>query len=304
MPSYDYEWVATTAREVHRQREAKRQRRSRLRGWLTVAGLLAAVVVVIAAMVACSSPTPSPLTSGSAPTPTAAAPTLAPTVAATPPTVAPVVAVAAVGPVFVKPLDANEGMIHITQRVCGSSRTWVAQANANHVTPPNWIVLTEQRLDIDCSRAPVAAPAPVVAQQAPRQATAEWLNPLPGTCRPSSGGGQFGAPRSGYRHQGIDLGGIEGLPVGTPVRAAHAGTVVSRAYAGNAGNQLQIRDRSILMKYNHLSGFAVGMGQTVAAGQVIGYMGKTGNATGPHLHVELWRSGQLVDPTTVLPVRC
>lgn len=215
-----------------------------------------------------------------------------------------VIVMTAATPANAQPVQpsAGEGLIHMTKRVCGSSDSWQDQAARNGLTAADnfWLYLGKI-YDIQCdAQAGVQLPDP------PPVVTAAWVNPVPGTCRPSGGGGQFGAPRSGYRHQGIDLGGIEGLPVGTHVLAAHDGIVVSRGYRGNAGNQLQVRsaDGVWLVKYNHLNGFAVGEGETVRAGQLIGYMGETGNATGPHLHVEVWSGGSLQNPTTILPVRC
>lgn len=194
----------------------------------------------------------------------------------------------------------GEGLIQMTQRICGSSSSWKEQAARNGLSGNYWLYMGHV-YNIECLDQPgVQLPDP------PAPIAAAWVNPLPGTCRPSTGGGQFGAPRNGYTHQGIDLGGIEGRSVGTPVHAAHDGLVTSRGYFGNAGNQLQIRsaDGVYVVKYNHLNSFAVSQGQWVRAGDVIGGMGKTGNATGPHLHVEIWSGGKLLNPTNILPVRC
>jgi murein DD-endopeptidase MepM/ murein hydrolase activator NlpD len=53
--------------------------------------------------------------------------------------------------------------------------------------------------------------------------------------------------------------------------------------------------------YNHAQSYAVGVGDRVAAGQVIGAVGSTGLTTGCHLHFQVWIDGGLVDPLTVLP---
>ena len=57
-----------------------------------------------------------------------------------------------------------------------------------------------------------------------------------------------------------------------------------------------------LTYYAHLSGFAVGSGQRVATGETLGFVGRTGNATGPHLHLELRVHGEPVDPRRRVPL--
>lgn len=91
-------------------------------------------------------------------------------------------------------------------------------------------------------------------------------------------------------------------PEGTPVRAMHSGrvnriwwdTFADGSPAG--GNMLQIGAAQCSSRYAHLSGYAVSAGDEVQAGQIIGYVGRTGAATGNHLHAELLLAGQFVDP--------
>lgn len=113
-----------------------------------------------------------------------------------------------------------------------------------------------------------------------------WFHPVPGVCRGHGGGGDFHAPRSGYLHQGIDL----PAGYGTPIRAVGGGYIVSAGYHGSAGNQVQERIGNTVWKYNHLSSFRR-TGGWVYPGEVIGYVGATGRATGAHLHLELWVDG-------------
>ncbi len=88
-------------------------------------------------------------------------------------------------------------------------------------------------------------------------------------------------------HHAIDI----AAAYGTPVVAAVGGTVVFagwRSYTGG-GNVIWVMDGTKLYTtYNHLSSWSVRVGQRVSAGQVIGHIGATGEATGPHLHFEVW----------------
>lgn len=110
----------------------------------------------------------------------------------------------------------------------------------------------------------------------------------------------FGArthPILGYRrmHSGIDF----GAPYGAPVVAAAAGQVAMAGWYGGYGRAVQIaHGGGVSTRYGHMSRLAVAPGQPVVAGQVIGYIGSTGFSTGPHLHYELHRGGQPVDPAS------
>lgn len=86
---------------------------------------------------------------------------------------------------------------------------------------------------------------------------------------------------------------------GTPVMAVGDGVVVRASNMGGAGKTIKIRHNSIYRThYMHLSGFKRGIkrGAKVKQGEVIGYVGSTGLATGPHLHFELWENGNYIDP--------
>lgn len=103
-------------------------------------------------------------------------------------------------------------------------------------------------------------------------------------------------------HLGIDY----AAPTGTPVWAAAGGVITHRGDAGGAGNLVMIKhDGGIETAYMHLSKFADGLkvGQHVAAKTVIGYVGATGLATGPHLHFGVKQNGEFIDPTKLVPVR-
>jgi murein DD-endopeptidase MepM/ murein hydrolase activator NlpD len=100
------------------------------------------------------------------------------------------------------------------------------------------------------------------------------------------------------RHEGTDY----AADPGTPVMAAGDGVVARAGWAGGYGNLIEIRHRSgIVTRYGHLRGFARGIhsGTRVAQGQVIGYVGSTGLATGPHLHYEFRVNGAARDSRRV-----
>jgi murein DD-endopeptidase MepM/ murein hydrolase activator NlpD len=96
-------------------------------------------------------------------------------------------------------------------------------------------------------------------------------------------------------HRGVDY----GAPTGAPVLAVASGTVVRAGWTGGGGNSVFIRhNNGYETRYLHFSKIAKGIraGARVAQGEVIGYVGKTGLATGPHLHYELLKNGKHVNP--------
>jgi murein DD-endopeptidase MepM/ murein hydrolase activator NlpD len=99
--------------------------------------------------------------------------------------------------------------------------------------------------------------------------------------------------RWGRLHAGIDI----GVPYGTPIHAAAAGTVVLAGWVGGYGNYTCIdHGGGLATCYAHQSAFAVSVGAQVSQGQVIGYVGCTGHCFGPHLHFEVRINGNPVDP--------
>ena len=98
-------------------------------------------------------------------------------------------------------------------------------------------------------------------------------------------------------HQGVDY----AAPVGTPIRAAGDGKVVFRGVQGGYGNVIILQHGSnISTLYGHMSRFAnARVGGRVAQGEVIGYVGQSGLATGPHLHYEYRVNGVHRNPRTV-----
>jgi murein DD-endopeptidase MepM/ murein hydrolase activator NlpD len=99
-------------------------------------------------------------------------------------------------------------------------------------------------------------------------------------------------------HRGIDY----GAPVGTRVKATGDGVVEFVGAQGGYGKMIILRHQgSYTTVYGHLSGFASGLkkGARVAQGDVIGYVGMTGLATGPHLHYEFRVNGSFQNPLTI-----
>jgi murein DD-endopeptidase MepM/ murein hydrolase activator NlpD len=100
-------------------------------------------------------------------------------------------------------------------------------------------------------------------------------------------------PRWGSFHQGIDI----GVPYGTPIAAAAAGTVIYCGWESGYGNLVVIdHGGNLATAYAHQSQIAVSCGQHVDQGQTIGYVGCTGHCFGPHLHFEVRINGSPVDP--------
>ena len=147
--------------------------------------------------------------------------------------------------------------------------------------------------------------------------------PAEASDRPSSGGGGGGGGAAdarvsgsgvswptngsltsgfGYRwgslHAGIDI----ANGVGTPIRAAKAGTVILAGWNGGYGNCIVIdHGGGFSTLYGHMTRLRAGEGQRVGQGEVIGDMGSTGNSTGSHLHFETRLNGSPQDPQRYLP---
>jgi len=100
-------------------------------------------------------------------------------------------------------------------------------------------------------------------------------------------------------HTGLDF----AAPEGAEIRSISPGVVLSTAYDGAFGNKTVVRlDDGTVLWYCHQSEFGVDPGQRVKPGDLIGYIGSTGNTTGPHLHLEVHpHGGDAIDPEVWLP---
>jgi murein DD-endopeptidase MepM/ murein hydrolase activator NlpD len=122
------------------------------------------------------------------------------------------------------------------------------------------------------------------------------MRPVPGW--ETSGYGMRRHPILGYSrmHRGIDF----HAPYGSPIYAVTDGVVEFAGRHGGHGNYVKLgHGGGLETGYAHMSRIAVSPGERVRRGEVIGYVGSTGLSTGPHLHFEVYRGGQTVNPETV-----
>ena len=150
--------------------------------------------------------------------------------------------------------------------------------------------------------APVPTPtaAAPAASPAPATSSTGMIWPVPGALVSNFGNRVhpiFGTVRM---HNGLDLNGS----TGDPIYAAQSGSVLSAGWQRGYGNTIVLDHGSNLSTvYAHQTSFNVAAGDTVATGDVIGFIGSTGNSTGPHLHFEVRVSGSARDPLGYLPPR-
>ncbi len=127
--------------------------------------------------------------------------------------------------------------------------------------------------------------------------------PLPGYNKITSEWGMRNHPITGENrlHDGFD---ISGYAVnGKPIVAAASGTVILSQYYWGYGNCVQIsHGTGVVTLYAHCSALAVNVGDVVSAGQVIGYVGSTGNSTGPHLHYSIFIQGESINPRIYMTI--
>ena len=128
---------------------------------------------------------------------------------------------------------------------------------------------------------------------------ATWIEPVSGYTI-SSPFGNRKSPTAGAssNHKGVDM----ACPSGTPIYATRAGTITVASYqAGGAGYYVSINHGDGFASiYMHMTRYVVSKGQSVAQGQLIGYVGSTGISTGPHLHFGVSYGGTYVNPMAYL----
>ena len=175
------------------------------------------------------------------------------------------------------------------------------------------VLVVGQTLTIPGARAGAIATPKPKPTAAPTKTPTRSSGGSSGSTRPPTTytGGKFAWPVAGgyisqyyhYGHYGIDI----AADRGTRVKAAGGGTVTFAGWKNNGGGyQVWIAHGSgLYTTYNHMSSVSVGRGQHVSKGQQVGRVGATGNATGPHLHFEVWRGpiwngGTRVNPLSYL----
>lgn len=147
-----------------------------------------------------------------------------------------------------------------------------------------------------------AEPTPTPTPEPSSPVTGSLMWPVPSSNLVTSRYGWRVHPITGTErfHAGIDINGYGNA--GGVIYAADGGTVVRSRYSDSYGNYVMINhDGNMQTLYAHMSGTAVSEGQTVNKGDVIGYLGDTGWATGVHCHFEVYVGGSTVDPEGYFP---
>ncbi len=186
-------------------------------------------------------------------------------------------------------------------------RSWetLYAANRDHIPNPHRIQVG-QLLTIPSATgagAPGPHPAPL-ATGALGSPDVPWGNPLGAAPTVLTQGYDVGTHAPAAVAGGIDLAldpdgdglGNPEASFGAPVYATHRGTVDLDPDTYPAGNHVWVANAAYQTGYAHLSAYAVADGQAVERGAVLGYVGATGQATGPHLHYHLWADGVNVNP--------
>ena len=124
--------------------------------------------------------------------------------------------------------------------------------------------------------------------------------PVVGSSRLSSHFGKRKHPlrNSTVMHSGIDL----AAPRGTPVLAVSAGTVTFAGWRNGYGRTIEVlHDDGWMTRYAHAQNVTVKQGDHVLQGQSIAQVGSSGDVTGPHLHLEVWKGDQAINPLSLYP---
>ncbi|HJU18438.1 MAG TPA: M23 family metallopeptidase [Stellaceae bacterium] len=147
----------------------------------------------------------------------------------------------------------------------------------------------------------VPAPAQMAAQQAAVRAMLKTL-PVDEPLSHFRETSPFGARRDPINHRGGFHPGVDlAVPYGTPVYATAPGIVAYAGWMDGYGKLVEINHgHGIATRYGHLHRYTVVVGEKVAAGTQIGYVGTTGRSTGPHLHYEVRLNGEPVNPAAFL----
>ena len=175
----------------------------------------------------------------------------------------------------------------IASRFCGRFSAFPSLAAASRISNPN-LIYPGQTITLSCSASRPTTPK--ASRSTTRTNSTGWLRPIAGgSC--SSG---FGSRWGGF-HDGIDL----AAPQGTRIRASKSGTVSTVAYeSGGAGWYVKVSVPGgwFYMDMHMKQRPSVRAGQHVTQGQTLGYVGMTGDATGPHVHIRVHNDGKAINP--------
>ena len=165
-----------------------------------------------------------------------------------------------------------------------------ARDSRNHVLKR--LAHASGRSTLVVTAAPAPTPAPVTLPPVVGPVLPGGVFPVAGT---HSYGDPFGTPRKGYSHQGVDIPAAAGTQVVAPV----AGVITSTDHQAHAAGYYVVEQandgRSFFYAHCQKNSFGAEAGQVVAAGAPICRVGSTGDATGPHLHFEMWLGGWRVN---------
>ena len=122
------------------------------------------------------------------------------------------------------------------------------------------------------------------------------IKPVEGVITSKFGARNSNNPIISTYHAGLDI----GTDQGKSIVAAHNGKVILAKMYSSYGNCIMIENDKLITVYAHCSAIGVNEGQFVNAGEYIGKVGMTGNATGPHLHFEIRYDGRFIDPEKII----
>lgn len=164
------------------------------------------------------------------------------------------------------------------------------------VTEQNGIQIAKEVLSEEVITNPVTELVTTGTQDPPpKKGTGYFINPLPSAYVSS----RFGS-RSGGFHLGQDM----ATSAGTGIKAADGGTVISAGWAGSYGYAVDIdHGGGFTTRYAHCSDIYVSVGEKIYQGKIIAAVGSTGVSSGPHLHFEVRKYGEVVNPASYIGVQ-
>lgn len=176
---------------------------------------------------------------------------------------------------------AGDWLSKIAARMCGAASRWPQIARANPQIHNPDLIYPGQVLVVPCA-SDVRQTPPKASRSTPRPPLRQWARPLGGGQATSCYGWRVSTDSN---HEGIDI----PRRSGNPIYAVGSGVTQDVGRNGGYGLQVVVKHSGATWtRYAHASRLAVRSGQQVRAGQVIAYVGSTGNSTGPHLHFEVY----------------